>query len=86
MSSVRWPDFDSFVAKAHSLGMKVLLDWVANHTSRDAVWMRERPADWYERNEDGTAKVPWDWTDTAKLNYANHDVWRGADRGDAFLG
>ena len=69
-------DFDSFVAKAHSLGMKVLLDWVANHTSRDAVWMRERPADWYERNEDGTAKVPWDWTDTAKLNYANHDVWR----------
>ena len=36
--------------------------------------MRERPADWYERNEDGTAKVPWDWTDTAKLNYANHDV------------
>lgn len=70
-------DFDSFVMKAHSLGMKVLLDWVANHTSRDAVWMRERPADWYERNEDGTAKVPWDWTDTAKLNYANRDVWRG---------
>jgi glycosidase len=21
--------------------------------------------------------VPWDWTDTAKLNYANHDVWLG---------
>ena len=21
--------------------------------------------------------MPWDWTDTAKLNYANHDVWRG---------
>lgn len=48
-------DFDSFVAKVHSLGMKVLLDWVANHTSRDAVWMHDRPLDWYERNEDGTA-------------------------------
>ncbi len=70
-------DFDSFVAKAHSLGMKVLLDWVANHTARDAKWLHTKPADWYEREADGTAKVPWDWTDTAKLNYANHDVWRG---------
>lgn len=70
-------DFDSFVTKAHSLGMKVLLDWVANHTARDAEWISHRPADWYEREADGEAKVPWDWTDTAKLNYANHDVWRG---------
>ena len=70
-------DFDAFVAKAHSLGMKVLLDWVANHTARDAKWLHTKPADWYEREADGTAKVPWDWTDTAKLNYANHDVWRG---------
>ena len=70
-------DFDAFVEKAHSLGMKVLLDWVANHTARDAKWLHSKPADWYEREADGTAKVPWDWTDTAKLNYANHDVWRG---------
>ena len=70
-------DFDSFVAKAHSLGMKILLDWVANHTARDAKWLKTKSADWYEREADGTAKIPWDWSDTAKLNYANHDVWRG---------
>ena len=70
-------DFDAFVEKAHSLGMKVLLDWVANHTARDAKWLNTKPADWYEREADGSAKVPWDWTDTAKLNYSNHDVWRG---------
>ena len=70
-------DFDSFVAKAHALGMKVLLDWVANHTARDAKWLHTKPADWYEREADGTAKVPWDWTDTAKLNYSNREVWRG---------
>lgn len=70
-------DFDEFVQEAHALGMKVLLDWVANHTARDAKWICNKPADWYEREADGTAKVPWDWTDTAKLNYANHDVWRG---------
>ena len=70
-------DFDSFVTKAHSLGMKILLDWVANHTARDAKWIHNKPADWYERESDGEAKVPWDWSDTAKLNYNNHDVWRG---------
>lgn len=66
-----------FIGAAHALGMKVILDWVANHTARDARWISERPADWYERDEAGVAKVPWDWTDTAKLNYSNHDVWRG---------
>ena len=69
--------FDEFVAEAHRLGMKVLLDWVANHTARDARWLREKSYDWYERDAQGAAAVPWDWTDTAKLNYANHDVWRG---------
>ena len=66
-----------FIGAAHALGMKVILDWVANHTARDARWISECPANWYERDEAGVAKVPWDWTDTAKLNYANHDVWRG---------
>ena len=70
-------DFRVFVKAAHALGMRVLLDWVANHTARDARWLTERPADWYERDEQGVAKVPWDWTDTAKLNYSNHDVWLG---------
>ena len=70
-------DFRAFVSAAHAMGIKILLDWVANHTARDARWISERPADWYERDEQGVAKVPWDWTDTAKLNYANHDVWLG---------
>ena len=70
-------DLRDFITAAHSLGMRVLLDWVANHTARDARWLDDKPYDWYEREADGTAKVPWDWTDTAKLNYSNHEVWRG---------
>ena len=70
-------DFDAFVARAHALGMKVLLDWVANHTARDARWIAEKPADWYERDAQGEPAVPWDWTDTAKLDYANRAVWQG---------
>ncbi len=70
-------DFDTFLIEAHKLGLRVILDWVANHTARDAKWIDGRPEDWYERDKDGAAKVPWDWSDTAKLNYDNHDVWLG---------
>ena len=69
-------DFDRFVSTAHGLGLKVLLDWVANHTARDARWIAEKPASWYERDAAGRTAVPWDWSDTAKLNYADRDVWR----------
>ena len=70
-------DFDAFVEEAHRLGMKVLLDWVANHTARDAKWLKDKPMSWYERDEQGVAKVPWDWSDTAKLNYGEKGVWQG---------
>lgn len=69
-------DFDAFVGRAHALGMKVLLDWVANHTSRDARWLREKPADWYERDAAGEPVVPNGWDDTAKLDYGNRAVWQ----------
>ena len=70
-------EFDNFVERAHQLDMKVILDWVANHTARDAKWLKDKPINWYERDENGAAKIPWDWSDTAKLNYDNRDVWRG---------
>ena len=70
-------DFDAFVEEAHRLGIKVILDWVANHTARDAKWLKNKPMSWYERDENGIAKVPWDWSDTAKLNYAEKEVWQG---------
>ena len=70
-------EFDAFVVEAHRLGIKVLLDWVANHTARDAKWLKNKPMNWYERDEQGVAKVPWDWSDTAKLNYAEKEVWKG---------
>lgn len=67
-------DFDRFVADAHQLGLRVILDWVANHTSPDARWIGERPADWYVRDSLGNTVVQYDWTDIAKLNYDNPDV------------
>ena len=77
-------DFDAFVSEAHRLGMKVILDWVANHTARDAKWLKEKPMNWYERDDNGVAKVPWDWSDTAKLNYAEKAVWQGQEEAMKF--
>ena len=77
-------DFDRFVAEAHRLGMRVILDWVANHTSPDARWIDERPADWYVRDSLGRTIVQYDWTDIAKLNYANADMRREMEQSMRF--
>ena len=68
-------DFDHFLATAHELGLKVIIDWVANHTSRDANWWKEGKKDWYVMDEKtGVPIVEYDWTDIAKLNYKNEDM------------
>lgn len=68
-------DFESFLTEAKSQGFRVILDWVANHTSPDAVWIDAKPSDWYERDSLGNTVVQYDWTDIAALNYDNADVW-----------
>ncbi|GAA4781113.1 alpha-amylase family glycosyl hydrolase [Stakelama sediminis] len=63
-------DLKAFVDAAHKLGMHVILDWVANHTAWDNVWVKAHP-DWYERNWKGdfTPTPWWDWSDIIDLNY-----------------
>lgn len=72
-------DFEDLLASAHREGFKVILDWVANQTAPDHVWMTMRPADFYERDSLGNATYEYDWTDTRSLNYDNHDVWAAQD-------
>ena len=67
-------DFDHFLAAAHEAGFRVILDWVANHTAPDHPWVTQKPADWYVRDAEGNTIVEYDWTDIAKLNYANADM------------
>ncbi len=68
-------DFKAVVNKAHASGMKVILDWVGNHTSRDAEWLDNK--DWYVIDSLGNVVAPYDWSDVAKLNYDN-DAMRDA--------
>ncbi len=66
-------DFRSVVKKAHKMGFKVIIDWVANHTSHDAVLTIEHP-DWYVRDSAGNLVSPFDWTDVAKLDYSKKEL------------
>lgn len=66
-------DFKDLVNQAHDKGFKVMLDWVANHTGRDNVWISEHK-DWYEIDDDGEIAYSFDWDDTAELNYDNYEM------------
>ena len=72
-------DFEHLLDVAHKMGFKVILDWVANQTAPDNVWMTEKPANFYERDAEGNAIWEYDWTDTRSLNYENQEVWWAQD-------
>jgi 1,4-alpha-glucan branching enzyme len=66
-------DFRALVKKAHEMGFKVIIDWVANHTAWDNAWVTDHP-DWYKQDSTGKILSAFDWTDVAKLNYDNKDM------------
>lgn len=62
-------DFRQLVDAAHRLGLKVIIDWVANHTAWDHPWMKNR--DWYAQDKNGNVIMPpgTNWDDVAELNF-----------------
>ncbi|MCW5924987.1 MAG: alpha-glucosidase C-terminal domain-containing protein [Saprospiraceae bacterium] len=72
-------DLKSLVSEAHALGLKVILDWVPNHTAWDAVWMKEHPEFYTKINGAFTTPInehgqPTGWDDCADLDYSNPDL------------
>jgi glycosidase len=63
----------ALVDSAHSKGIAVILDWVANHTAWDNPWIEN--TDWYTQ-VDGEIIHPagTNWTDVADLNYDNQEM------------
>ena len=69
-------DLQDLVRAAHELGMRVILDWVANHTSWDNPLAHQHP-DWYTQDENGRFVPPVpDWHDVIDLNYDNQELRR----------
>ena len=66
-------DWKAMVKHAHSMGFKVITDWVANHSAPDNHWMKEHP-DFYKRDKNGNTVYTADWNDTRNLNYDNREM------------
>ena len=73
-------DFKALVKKAHAADMKVILDYVPNHTGFDHIWTTEHP-EYYTKNDKGEITEPLNddgsstgWTDVADLNYDNREL------------
>lgn len=68
-------DFDKLVEEAHQRGIKVMMDIVINHTSRDSILTQKHP-DWFYHNEaGGFANRVGDWSDITDLDYDNKAIW-----------
>jgi alpha-amylase len=75
-------DLRALIHAIHARGMKVILDWVPDHTAPDHPWVRKHP-DYYVKDEQGRPSVPrdpggklTDWTDVLQLDYGNPAVRR----------
>lgn len=65
-------DFKRLVQTAHSKDLKVIIDWVANHTAWDNPLAVDHP-DYYARDDDGNFQPPLgtDWSDVIQLDFEN---------------
>lgn len=63
-------DFTELVKAIHAQGMKVLIDWVPNHTAWDNELTVQHP-EWYQHDYKGQFISPrgWDWSDVIALDY-----------------
>jgi len=69
-------DFKDLVNKAHEMGLKVIIDWVPNHTGWDNQWIFDHK-DWYTQDSLGNVIPPNpDWSDIADLNFDSKPMRR----------
>lgn len=70
-------DFKSFVRAAHAQGMRVIIDWVANHSAWDNPLVVQHP-EWYERDWKGNFRPTpwWDWSDIIDFDYGQTGIRR----------
>jgi len=64
-------DWVKLVKTIHKKGMKVIIDWVPNHTGGDHRWLTAHP-NFFVKDSTGKAAVPYGWDDTRQLDYKNH--------------
>jgi glycosidase len=69
-------DFQRVVKRTHELGMRIVIDLVANHTAWDSRMFQEHP-DWFTKDSTGKFIAPVaDWSDVVDLNYDDPNLRR----------
>ena len=63
-------EFKQVVNQIHTMGLKVIIDWVPNHAGADNKWLTEQP-DFFVKDSTGKAVMAADWADTRQLDYKN---------------
>lgn len=66
-------DFKLLIEEAHQLDIKIIIDWVANHTGYDHHWTKEHP-EWYVKDSAGNFTEENGWKDVIDLDYNNKDM------------
>ncbi len=68
-------DFKHLVSTIHTMGMHVILDWVANHSAWDNELTQKHP-NWYTKNKEGNFQpTTWyDWDDVVDFDYNQPDM------------
>jgi glycosidase len=66
-------DFKNLVKQVHEQGMKIVIDWVPNHSSWDNPMIKEHP-EYYLKDSTGKMVSPFDWTDVVRFDYNNPDM------------
>jgi glycosidase len=66
-------DFKKLITESQALGLKVVIDWVANQTARDHDWVAYHP-NFYEHQSNGDFVSPNDMTDVFKLNFEEAEM------------
>jgi glycosidase len=75
-------DFRSLIQAAHQRGIRILMDFVPNHTSSEHPYFKDTLEkekdspywDFYDRDEQGNYTYYFDWTHLPNLNYDNPEV------------
>lgn len=63
-------DFKNLVKLVHESGMKIIMDWVANHTAWDHVWTKNHP-EYFVIDDAGNFLPPYDWTDVIQIDHTS---------------
>jgi cyclomaltodextrinase / maltogenic alpha-amylase / neopullulanase len=77
-------EFRALVQESHKRGIRVLMDFVPNHTSNEHPYFKDTLEkgqdspywDFYDRDENGNYTYYFDWTHLPNLNYDNPEVRR----------